>query len=193
MVRLAELLQQFKARDQWYMLCLHCNADDLRDDAEALFIKGVFHTLIVDDKHTDLIPVYAQFWPNIYEGMPFEIFCVDIPSNLIEIQNAKYAASLARIEQRRVLADKSAYRAREIVIVRDKLNTWLLARVLAVFTYDGRSVWHVEFLEYPSIANEIIVDPLRIKKYRMPKFKQVKTAETPPDLQQGHACDPASI
>ena len=177
MVRLSELLQQFNTRDQWYMLCLHANADDLADSQEALFIKGVFHTLIVDDKRHDLIPVYTQFWPNIYEGLPFEIFCVDIPSNLIEIHNAKYAASLARIEQRRALANQSAYHAREIVLVRDKLNIWLLARVLAVFTYDGRSVWHVEFLEYPSVANELIVDPLRIKKYHMPKFRPAGQAQ----------------
>jgi hypothetical protein len=72
---------------------------------------------------------------------------------------------LAEIEHRRLAKNSTKYKAREIVLVRDKLNQWLLSRVLQSYAYDGHAVYYVEFLEYPDIDNEIIVDPLRIKKY----------------------------
>lgn len=174
MPKLAELLQQFMDKPTQHALCLHLNLCDITDvpSEQVNFIKAIFHGLIVDDNKTDLIPVYAKFWDNIYEGRPFDIFTIEIPSNIIESVNKKYAEKLAEIERRRLAKNSTKYKAREIVLVRDKLNQWLLSRVLQSYAYDGRTVYYVEFLEYPDIDNEIIVDPLRIKKYYLPKNKQ---------------------
>ena len=174
MPKLAELLQQFTDKTTQHALCLHLNMCDITDvpDQQVNFIKAIFHSLIVDDNKNDLIPVYAKFWDNIYEGRPFDIFTIEIPSNIIESINKKYAEKLAEIERRRLAKNSTKYKAREIVLVRDKLNQWLLSRVLQSYAYDGHTVYYVEFLEYPDIDNEIIVDPLRIKKYYLPKNKQ---------------------
>ena len=178
MPKLAELLQQFTDKSTQHALCLHLNPDDITNvtPEHVDFIKATFHDLIVEEKKSDLIPVYAKYWDNIYEGRPFEIFTIDIPSNIVEALNTKYAEKLAEIECRRMAKNSAKYKVRDIVLVRDQLNQWLLSRVLQVYAYDNHTVYYVEFLEYPDITNEIIVDPLRIKKYYMNKAKLLSSS-----------------
>jgi hypothetical protein len=169
---LYDLLQEFKDPTIQYALCLHCQPSDLSNQEHAEFIRAVFHILITERERHMLIPVYAVYWENIFKDLPANIFVPEIPGNYVDVVKAKYAERIKNEEKRRQAFITAKYKERELVRVRDKANQWHLSRVIKVYSYNGKNVYFVEFLEFADSFNEVIIDPLRIKKYVEHKIHQ---------------------
>lgn len=150
---------------------------------ELIYIKAIFHELIVMHNRTHLIGRYneifqdGQFDTLQKKGHDVCIVPVEMSDEEKQAFVHEYQMRMRAEEVRKRLnAKRAKHVVGEIVGAQDKEGRWWMSRVLAVFSYLGQHMYYVEFLGWGEQFNEFIVSPFRIQWYNPKKHRYYRPA-----------------
>lgn len=156
---------------------------DTNNATELLYIKAIFHELIVKHNRIHLIDRYneifndQQFDTLQKKGRDVHITPVEMSDEEKQAFVHEYQIRVRAEEVRKRLnAKRAKHVVGEIVGAQDKEGRWWMSRVLAVFSYLGQHMYYVEFLGWGEQFNEFIVSPFRIQWYNPKKHRYYRPA-----------------